>query len=63
MAPSQRAQAGALLHGEETVAFADAGYQGVHERPEAEGPTGQVAMRPGKLRQLDQKREIARLIE
>ena len=33
-------QAGALLHGEETAAFADAGYQGVRKRPEAEGPSG-----------------------
>lgn len=27
--------AGALLHGDEEVAFGDAGYQGVHKRPEA----------------------------
>jgi hypothetical protein len=27
--------AGALLHGDEEVAFGDAGYQGVHRRPEA----------------------------
>lgn len=31
--------AGALLHGGEEAAFGDAGYQGVHKRPEAEGPT------------------------
>jgi IS5 family transposase len=31
-------QAGALLHGEEEAAFGDAGYQGVHKRPEAQGP-------------------------
>jgi IS5 family transposase len=24
-----------LLHGQETVAFADAGYQGIEERPDA----------------------------
>ena len=55
-------QAGALLHGEETVAFADAGYQGVHKRPEAEGPKWYVAMRPGKRRQLDLKRKSGRLL-
>jgi len=27
--------AGTLLHGEEQAAFGDAGYQGVHKRPEA----------------------------
>jgi len=36
--------AGALLHGQEQAAFGDAGYQGVHKRPEAAGPTWHVAM-------------------
>ena len=45
--------AGALLHGEEEVAFGDAGYQGVHKRPEAEGPTWHVAIRPGKRKKLN----------
>jgi IS5 family transposase len=45
--------AGALLHGEEEAAFGDAGYQGVHKRPEAVGPTWHVAMRPGLRRQLN----------
>jgi len=56
-------QAGALLHGEETVAFADAGYQGVHKRAEAAGPKWHVAMRPGKRRQLDLTRKSARLLD
>jgi IS5 family transposase len=46
-------QAGALLHGEEEAAFGDASYQGVHERPEAVGPTWHVAMRPGLRRKLN----------
>ena len=46
-------QAGALLHGEEEVAFGDAGYQGVHKRPEAAGPDWYVAMRPGIRRKLN----------
>lgn len=45
--------AGALLHGEEEAAFGDAGYQGVHKRPEAAGPMWHVAMRPGKRRLLN----------
>ena len=45
--------AGELLHGDEEAAFGDAGYQGVHKRPEAGGPTWHVAMRPGKRRKLN----------
>lgn len=45
--------AGQLLHGDEEAAFGDAGYQGVHKRPEAEGPTWHVAMRAGKRRKLN----------
>ena len=40
-----------LLHGQETVVFADAGYQGAIERPEATGVAWHVAMRPGKRKQ------------
>ncbi len=46
-------QAGALLHGEEQAAFGDAGYQGVHKRPEAQGPAWHVAMRPSLRRKLN----------
>jgi IS5 family transposase len=45
--------AGALLHGDEEAAFGDAGYQGVHKRPEAAGPTWHVAMRPSLRRELN----------
>ncbi len=45
--------AGALLHGDEKIAYGDAGYQGVHKRPEAAGPDWQVAMRPGKRKLLN----------
>jgi transposase, IS5 family len=45
--------AGVLLHGQEEVAFGDAGYQGVHKRPEAQGPTWHVAMRRGLRRKLN----------
>ena len=47
-------QAQALLHGDETDAFGDAGYQGVEKRAESqEVPvTWHVAMRPGKRKTL-----------
>jgi IS5 family transposase len=43
-----------LLHGEETVVYADAGYQGIEKRVEMEGKGigFRVAMRPGKRRVL-----------
>jgi IS5 family transposase len=43
-----------LLHGEEEVVYADAGYQGIEKRPEMKGKTARfrVAMRPGKRRAL-----------
>ncbi|TAG44212.1 MAG: IS5 family transposase [Betaproteobacteria bacterium] len=41
-------QGNALLHGDEQVVFADAGYQGAPKRAEATGVEWQVAMRPGK---------------
>jgi IS5 family transposase len=46
-------QVGALQHGEEVAAFGDTGCQGVHKRPEAQGPTWHVAMRPGQRRKLN----------
>jgi IS5 family transposase len=47
-------QAHALLHGGETVVYADAGYQGVDRRPENQDTpvTWRVAMRPGRRRAL-----------
>jgi transposase, IS5 family len=43
-----------LLHGEEVVVYADAGYQGIEKREEMEGKAAnfRVAMRPGKRRAL-----------
>jgi transposase, IS5 family len=56
-------QAGALLHGEETHAFGDAGYRGVDKRKEAQGPRWHVAMQPGKRRKLDLTRKWAQLLD
>jgi hypothetical protein len=43
-----------LLHGDERVVYADAGYQGIAKRPEMAGKTTEVrvAMQPGKRRAL-----------
>jgi IS5 family transposase len=43
-----------LLHGEETVVYADSGYQGIEKREEMKGKAVgfRVAMRPGKRRAL-----------
>ena len=47
-------QAGALLHGAETTAWGDAGYQGVEKRAEHRdgGVEWRVAMKPGRRRLL-----------
>jgi len=42
-----------LLHGEETVVFADAGYLGANKRLEATDVDWHVAMRPGMRRALN----------
>ncbi len=44
-------QGHALLHGQEQVVFADAGYQGAPKRDEATGVDWHIAMRPGKRKQ------------
>ena len=41
-------QGHALLHGQEQVVFADAGYQGAPQRDDATGVDWHIAMRPGK---------------
>lgn len=57
-------QAHALLHGQETHAFGDAGYQGVAKRPERTSDTEWItAMRPGLRRALDKSHPINALID
>ena len=53
----------ALLHGQESVVFADAGYQGAAKRAEATGVDWQVAMRPGKRRALDKNSPWSNLLD
>ena len=53
-----------LLHGEETVAFGDAGYQGIEKRPDAKPDvTWHIAMRPGKRKALNKDNEADALID
>ena len=53
-----------LLHGGETVVFADAGYQGADKRPDAKAATTwHVAMKPGKRRTLDKSTVLGQLRE
>jgi IS5 family transposase len=52
-----------LLHGDEQVVFADAGYQGATKRVEATGVDWHVAMRPGKRRALDKNSPWGNLLD
>ena len=57
-------EANSLLHGEETHAFGDAGYQGAAKRLDArEDVQWHVGMRPGKRRALDKTRKVDALVE
>lgn len=52
-------QANALLHGQQSSAHGDAGYQGANKRPNARQDIGwYIAMRPGKRRALDKDNAI-----
>lgn len=57
-------QAGALLHGNESVALGDAGYQGVEKRPENQGKSvvWHVAMKRSKRKALP-KNKVGRMLE
>lgn len=57
-------EANALLHGEESQAWGDAGYQGVAKRPDAKAEVcWNIAMRPGKRKQLDKTKRVDDLID
>ena len=61
---SDIAEGNTLLHGQEAVAFGDAGYQGIDKRPDAKtGVTWHIAMRPGKRKALDKENEADALID
>ena len=58
-------QASALVHGEETDVFADAGYQGVAKREETQDikANWHVAMRPGKRKALDKSTPMGAIMD
>lgn len=57
-------EANGLLHGQETDAFGDAGYQGVDKRPDANNSVRwHVALRPGLRRALDKDKPMDALID
>lgn len=53
----------ALLHDDETDVFADAGYQGADERPEATEANWHVAMRPSVRRKWKRTPRIGKLLD
>ena len=53
-----------LLHGQESIAFGDAGYQGIEKRPDAKNDVNwQIAMGPGKRKALNKESEADSLID
>lgn len=53
-----------LLHGQEKVAFGDAGYQGIEKRADAKAEvTWHVAMRPGQRKALNKENPADALID
>jgi transposase, IS5 family len=55
-------EANSLLHGQETEALGDAGYQGADKRPDANPKVRwNVAMRPGKRKLLDKSQALDRM--
>jgi IS5 family transposase len=53
-----------LLHGQETDAFGDAGYQGIEKRPDANADVNwHVAMKPGKRNALNKDNAIDAMVD
>ena len=61
---SDTAEANTLVHGEESLAFGDAGYQGIEKRPDSKAHVRwHIAMRPGKRKALNKDNEADAMIE
>jgi IS5 family transposase len=57
-------EANALLHGQESDAFGDAGYQGAEKRADAKPKVRwNIAMRPGKRAALDKTKALGQLMD
>jgi len=61
---SDIAEGNTLLHGQETVAFSDTGYEGIEKRADAKtGVAWHVVMRPGKRKALNKENEADAMID
>ena len=61
---SDIAEGNALLHGQEAVAFGDAGYQGIEKRQNVKPEVDwRIAMRQGKRRALDKENEADAMLD
>jgi IS5 family transposase len=61
---SDIAEGNSLLHGQETLGFGDAGYQGIDKRADAKtGIAWHIAMRPGKRKKLNKTNEADALLD
>ena len=61
---SDIAEGNSLLHGQETLGFGDAGYQGIDKRADARtGITWHIAMRPGKRKKLNKGNEADAMLD
>ena len=61
---SDIAEGNSLLHGQETLGFGDAGYQGIDKRADAKtGIAWHIAMRPGKRKKLNKNNEADALLD
>jgi len=56
-----KAGSAVVLHGQEQVAFADAGYVGIEKRGETGAVQWYVAMRPSKRNRLDKTKRLDRI--
>jgi IS5 family transposase len=56
--------ANSLLHGEETVVFADSGYRGAAKRPDAKpGVSWQIARRPSSRKPFEKEGKLGQIID
>ena len=56
--------ANSLLHGEESVVFADSGYRGAHKRPDAKPDVSwQIARRPSSRKPFENRGKLGQIID
>ena len=61
---SDIAEGNSLLHGQETLGFGDAGYQGIDKRPDTKtGIAWHISIRPGKRNKLNKNNEADAMLD